>query len=106
MAISYEKGLFAAPKIAKIAGVLTNFQGLRCYVVRAHSTFDNTLMTIRAFAANGHFYQLIAALPGPEAPTETTAEVMFAAFKFTRPPQALGTQSGETNTIRLNPFRK
>lgn len=83
----FERGVFKTSALTKLGGFFTNFHGLSCYVLRARSTNDTTLVSMWVFQANSTFYQLIAAVPEAPGADASAADTMVGTFRFLNPPQ-------------------
>lgn len=78
----FDEGSCQSGMFSKISGEIIKFRNLPCYQVHLRSVKDGSVMTVRAFAANGYLYQL--QLIGSILPIENRnkLENIFSAFEF------------------------
>ena len=83
---TFDKGLENNRKGTKVAGAMTQFNGVPCYELHLRVNNDNSLVTVKVFVANGYLFQLFVRGSGLPLEERDKLEPIFSAFKFVGQP--------------------
>ena len=91
---------YAKSGVTKISGAMTRFRDVPCYDMRIRLQQVDKAAIVRAFPANGFFYQLqIIAMEGPLGET-SKLEPTFSAFEFIGTPSLPREPSAEEKAFK------